>query len=100
MVNQVVDELSEDCILKIKKGYENKNDDDNHGGKFLWGGHIIFNPPSQWIPPDTSFLSDLNQQRNVVDSFSMVYSEPAKMEDSSAKVVVSVLICNQIPHYY
>lgn len=85
LVNQIVEELTEDCNAKIKRGFENKNEDENRGEKSLWGGHIIFNPLTKWIPPDTSFLTELNNKKNVIDTFSMVYNEPSNLQDPQEK---------------
>ncbi|CAH1400990.1 unnamed protein product [Nezara viridula] len=85
VVNQVVDELTDECIDKIKRGFENKSDDERQNEKSLWGGHIIFNPPTKWIPPDTSFLTDLNQQKNIIENFSMAYNKPVEKELSEEK---------------
>ena len=91
VVNQIVDELTEDCINQIKRGFENKSDDERQNEKLLWGGHIIFNPPAKWIPPDTSFLTDLNQQNNIRETFSMVYNKPNEKDEAPEKEIVCML---------
>ena len=85
MVNEIVEDLSDDCICKIRNyltsienGYVNGN---------LWGGKIPMSLPNPWVPPDTSFLADLTQTKTtVLETFSMAYNgETAEPERKSTE---------------
>ncbi|XP_073996642.1 activating signal cointegrator 1 complex subunit obelus isoform X2 [Rhodnius prolixus] len=104
VVNEIVDELSDECIASISeklikpKGRESMNGNINT----TWGDHIRFNFPSSWNPPDTSFLTDLSQGLNTVESFSMIYNAtgaPEKKVDNKKNTFGKAWMMKEVEKY-
>ena len=92
VVSKILANLPEECLSELK-GYVEPEEEFSKKKK-TWQCKFKF--ISTWTNPDTSFLSEITSGSNVIDTFSMAYSEAldknlAKKPNNVKKTVVIMM---------